>query len=62
MTIKSDETRSLEEIKMEILMLKGKMKFETIKNNLDEFEMKELEEEIKEEIKILEKEENNARK
>ena len=62
MTIKSDETRSLEEIKMEILMLKGKMKFETIKNNLDEFEMKELEEEIKEEIKILEKEENKARK
>ena len=46
MATKRDETKSLEVIKMEILMLEGKIKFEKIKNNLDEFEMKELEEEI----------------
>ena len=46
---------------MEMLILEGKIRFEILKNNLDEFEMKELEEEIKEEIKLLEKKENKAR-
>ena len=56
-----DEKKNLEEIGMEMLILEEKIRFEILKNNLDESEIKELEEEIKEEIKLLEKKENKAR-
>ena len=60
-TISIDEKKNLEEIGMEMLILGEKIRFEILKNNLDESEIKELEEEIKEEIKLLEKKENKAR-
>ena len=59
--IKIIEIKNLEKIKMEISMLEGKMKIKRIWNSLDEFEMKELEGEIKEEIKLLGKNKNKAR-
>ena len=46
---------------MEIVMLKGKIIMERIKNNLENFEMKELEAEVEEEIKVLKKKENKLK-
>ena len=42
-------------------MLKGKIIMERIKNNLENFEMKELEAEVEEEIKVLKKKENKLK-
>ena len=41
--------------------LKGKIKFERIKNNLDEFEINELEAKVNAEIELLEKKERKER-
>ena len=42
-------------------MLKGKIIMERIKNNLENFEMKKLEAEVEEEIKVLKKKENKLK-
>ena len=47
------QIKNLEETEMEIVILKGKIVIERIKNNLDEFEMKELELEAEAEIDAL---------
>ena len=47
------QIKNLEETVMEIVILKGKIVIERIKNNLDEFEMKELELEAEAEIDAL---------
>ena len=52
----------MNEIKIEIIMLKGKIIIERIKNDLENFEMKELEANVEEEIKILKKKENKLKK
>ena len=43
-------------------MLGGKINIKRIRNDLDEFEMNELEAKVNAEIKILEKKENRTRK
>ena len=43
-------------------MLEGKINIKRIRNDLDEFEMNELEAKVNAEIKILEKKENRTRK
>ena len=58
---KINETKNLEEIEMEALMLVGKMKFEKIRNSLYEFEMNELEAKVNAEVVILKKKESNLR-
>ena len=48
-----DEIKNLEETEIEIINLKGRIRIERIKNNLENFEMNESEAEVEEEIKIL---------
>ena len=56
------QIKNLEETVMEIVILKGKIVIERIKNNLDEFEMKELELEAEAEIDALKNFEKPIRK
>ena len=56
------QIKNLEETEMEIVILKGKIVIERIKNNLDEFEMKELELEAEAEIDALKNFEKPIRK
>ena len=56
------QIKNLEETVMEIVTLKGKIVIERIKNNLDEFEMKELELEAEAEIDALKNFEKPIRK
>ena len=56
------QIKNLEETVMEIVILKRKILIERIKNNLDEFEMKELELEAKAEIDALKNFEKPIRK
>ena len=51
--VKMDEIKNLEEIEIEMINLKGRIRIERIKNNLENFEMNESEAEVAEEIKIL---------
>ena len=51
--VKMDEIKNLEEIEIEMINLKGRIRIERIKNNLENFEMNESEAEVTEEIKIL---------
>ena len=51
--VKMDEIRNLEETEIEIINLKGRIRIERIKNNLENFDMNESEAEVEEEIKIL---------
>ena len=60
--VKTDEIKNLERIAVEISMLGGKINIKRIRNDLDEFEMNELEAKVNAEIKILEKKENRTRK
>ena len=53
--IRTDEEKNLEEIEMEIVILKGKLIIERKKNDLEEFEMKQLEVEVKAETELLKK-------
>lgn len=55
--IRTDEEKNLEEIEMEIVILKGKLIIERKKNDLEEFEMKQLEVEVKAETELLKKDE-----
>lgn len=55
--IRIDEEKNLEEIEMEIVILKGKLIIERKKNDLEEFEMKQLEVEVKAETELLKKDE-----
>ena len=48
-----DEIKNLEEIEIEMINLKGRIRIKRIKNNLENFEMNESEAEVAEEIKIL---------
>ena len=56
------QIKNLEETVMEIVILKRKILIERIKNNLDEFEMKELELEAEAEIDALKNFEKPRRK
>ena len=56
------QIKNLEETVMEIVILKRKILIERIKNNLDEFEMKELELEAEAEIDALKNFEKPIRK
>lgn len=62
MATRTDETNNLEEIQMEVLLLKVRMKIKKLWNNLYEFEMKMLEAGIKEEIEILKNKKDKVRK
>ena len=52
-TRRTDEIKNLGGIKMDALLLEGKINFARIRNSLDEMEMNKLEEEMKEEIKKM---------
>ena len=51
--IRTKIIKNLKEIEMKLLMLEQKVKIKKIWNNLDEFEMNELEAKVNAEIKIL---------
>ena len=53
--IRTEKEKNLEEIEMEIVILKGKLIIERKKNDLEEFEMKQLEVEVKAETELLKK-------
>lgn len=55
--IRIDEVKNLEEIEMEIVILKGKLIIERKKNDLEEYEMEQLEVEVKAETELLKKDE-----
>ena len=51
------EMENLDDIEMKVIMQEGRIRFERIKNSLDEFEMNALEMKINAEIEILKNEE-----
>ena len=60
--IRIDEVKNLEEIEMEIVILKGKLIIERKKNDLEEYEMEQLEVEVKAETELLKKDKKKWKK
>ena len=57
----ADEMKNLDDIEMKIMMQKGKIRLEIMKNSLDEFEMNASEIKINAETEILKNEEKRIR-
>ena len=56
-----DEIKNLDDIKIKIMMQEGKIRFERIKDKLDEFEMNALERKVNDGIEVLKNEEKNRK-